>query len=77
MHTIKLSWNSVAHFFREITLKETQEAYQRHTRVFKLKVEQLTLLDNGTFTEDHGCIFYAAGGKVRVLNERGSKSFVA
>ena len=55
--TIKLSWKSVAHFFKEITLRDKglnfiKNASSRHTKVTELKVEQLTSLDNGIFTEN-------------------------
>ena len=33
-------------------LKFIRNAYSRHSRVTELKVEQLTLLDNGIFTEN-------------------------
>ena len=40
------------HFKRDKGLNFIRNASSRHTRVTELKVKQLTLLDNGTFTEN-------------------------
>ena len=44
------------HFKRDKGLNFIRNASSRHTRVTELKVEQLTLLDNGILTESI-CIF--------------------
>ena len=40
------------HFKRDKGLNFIRNASLRHTRVTELKVQQLTLLDNGIFTEN-------------------------